>query len=250
MYLDNKYTKWYYSIIKSAKANPFDGYTEKHHIIPKCLGGTDEVDNLVVLSARQHFICHWLLTKMVEGKARYKMVYALNFMMVIENNLQERYKVPPRTYAKLKENWVKVHSKTQKGKKQSPEVIEKRIAPLRGMKRKPFTKEHRENLSKAKTGVPSPLKGIPCGTKGMTYEEIYGEETAKRMKDARSKSSKGRKASKETRLLQSKQRKGKRLGGENTNAKSIVVEGIFYACKKDACEALGISLPTLNKRYL
>lgn len=39
-YLDNKYTRWYFSIINNAKqrATP-EGYTENHHIVPLCLGG-------------------------------------------------------------------------------------------------------------------------------------------------------------------------------------------------------------------
>ena len=39
-------------------------YTEKHHIIPKCIGGTDDSSNLVVLTAREHFIAHQLLAMM------------------------------------------------------------------------------------------------------------------------------------------------------------------------------------------
>lgn len=40
-----------------------NGYYEKHHIIPKSFGGNKE-NNLVKLTAREHFICHWLLVKM------------------------------------------------------------------------------------------------------------------------------------------------------------------------------------------
>jgi hypothetical protein len=38
-------------------------YYEVHHIIPKSLGGTDKKSNLAVLTAKEHFICHWLLVK-------------------------------------------------------------------------------------------------------------------------------------------------------------------------------------------
>lgn len=40
-----------------------DVYYEKHHIKPRCMGGTDEKDNLVFLTAREHFIVHLLLCK-------------------------------------------------------------------------------------------------------------------------------------------------------------------------------------------
>lgn len=38
-------------------------YVEEHHIVPKCMGGLDVDSNLVYLTAREHFICHWLLFK-------------------------------------------------------------------------------------------------------------------------------------------------------------------------------------------
>jgi hypothetical protein len=81
--LEGKYTKWYYSIIFSAKANHTkDVYTERHHIIPRSLGGSDDDDNLVDLTAKQHFICHLLLTKMFEVGSfeYYKMIHAFCMM--------------------------------------------------------------------------------------------------------------------------------------------------------------------------
>lgn len=57
-FLINKYTKWYFNIIESAQRQEMDGYTEKHHIIPKSLGGSNDKTNIVKLTAREHFICH------------------------------------------------------------------------------------------------------------------------------------------------------------------------------------------------
>jgi hypothetical protein len=47
MFLDNKYTKVYFNIIERAKNRLLETYTETHHIIPKCLGGSDKKENLV-----------------------------------------------------------------------------------------------------------------------------------------------------------------------------------------------------------
>ena len=65
-------------IIDRAKSRTLlaNEYYEKHHIIPKSLGGTNEKENLVSLTAREHFICHLLLLKITEGKNYYKMVNA------------------------------------------------------------------------------------------------------------------------------------------------------------------------------
>jgi len=59
------YAKHYSALIERARVReaPSD-YTEKHHILPKCLGGTDHSDNLVVLTAEEHFVAHQLLTKL------------------------------------------------------------------------------------------------------------------------------------------------------------------------------------------
>ena len=77
MYLQNKYTKWYYSIINTAKTRVTNLYVERHHIIPKSLGGNDSKDNIVALTAREHFVCHLLLTKMTTGEFKYKMLSAV-----------------------------------------------------------------------------------------------------------------------------------------------------------------------------
>lgn len=57
------YKKIHDSIIERAKNRKIEGYTEKHHIIPKCMGGSNEAENLVELTAREHFIVHKLLVE-------------------------------------------------------------------------------------------------------------------------------------------------------------------------------------------
>jgi hypothetical protein len=103
MYLHNKYTKWYYNIVDLAKSRSklSDSYYEKHHIIPKSLGGTNDVKNLVLLTAREHFICHLLLTKMVTGDARRTMAYACA-RMIHGNKYQQRYKINSSRYQQLR----------------------------------------------------------------------------------------------------------------------------------------------------
>ena len=68
MFKQNKYTKWYYKIIENARNRILDNNYEKHHIIPKSLNGSNELNNLIILSYREHFICHLLLTKMCKNK--------------------------------------------------------------------------------------------------------------------------------------------------------------------------------------
>jgi len=65
MFIENKYKKWYDMIIANAKNREYEGYVERHHIIPRCMGGTNDTENIAELTAREHFLCHWLLTKCV-----------------------------------------------------------------------------------------------------------------------------------------------------------------------------------------
>lgn len=125
MYLTTKYSKLYNSIVDKAKNRTIEGYTESHHIYPRSLGGTNDRDNLVQLTAREHFICHWLLIKMTEGDARSKMIYALHNMKA-QNRYQERYetKITSRVYEKYRMEHATNHSKIMKG----------RIPPNKGRK--------------------------------------------------------------------------------------------------------------------
>lgn len=84
MFLQNRYTVIYYAIIAQARSSPrkkkTGTYYENHHIIPRSIGGTNSKDNLVLLTAKEHYVCHRLLLKMVEGGARSKMYAALTFL--------------------------------------------------------------------------------------------------------------------------------------------------------------------------
>ncbi len=79
MFKDNKYTKWYFNIINNAKNElrvkvKNDG-NENHHIIPKCIGGLDTPENLQLLTLKEHFICHLLLTNMCDNKNDIKKMF-------------------------------------------------------------------------------------------------------------------------------------------------------------------------------
>lgn len=102
MFLENKYSKWYFNIINNAKSRTPDGYTEKHHIIPKSLNGNNDNSNIIKLTAKEHFVCHVLLTKMVEGRNKSKMYFALKMMTIKTNKHRRDYKVTSKLYEYLK----------------------------------------------------------------------------------------------------------------------------------------------------
>lgn len=82
MFSNSKYTFHYELLIARARNRPApEGYCERHHVIPRSLGGSDEMSNIVTLTAREHFIAHLLLSKMcICSQHRHKMVWALHRM--------------------------------------------------------------------------------------------------------------------------------------------------------------------------
>jgi len=104
------YKRIYQQIIERAKSRKIDGYTEKHHILPRCLGGDDNKENLVSLTAREHFIAHLLLVKIYNGNLR--LVKAVAMMCVGQN---ER-KLTNRLYGKYRTLLSQAQSECQSGK--------------------------------------------------------------------------------------------------------------------------------------
>jgi hypothetical protein len=223
-----------------------DVYTEKHHIIPKCLGGSNEKSNLVKLTAREHFVCHLLLTKMLIGNLKYKMIFALNRMTAFSIKHQ-RYIPSSRLYEMIRKNRSEAISSIHKGVSESKESNIKRSMSQKGKPKGPKSEEHKKKLSLSKQGKPSWNKGGTTSLKGLTYEEIHGLDKAKELKMNRSKSLTGRIFSQETKQMWSKNRKGKNTGSDNHNAKPVIVNGIYYPSKKDACLNLNISLYKLKQ---
>lgn len=157
IFIQNKYTTTYYSIIQNAKSRTItEGYTENHHIIPKCLDGDNSSDNLVTLTAREHFLCHWLLTKMVKNNHYYKMIHAWNLMLK-SNDKQGRYVPCSRVYKMLKEKM------SEHNPMKDPEIKAKHKAIVN-------SKEHREKLSKGKQGI---FVGEKNGFYGKHHTEEY-----------------------------------------------------------------------------
>jgi len=73
-------------------------YYENHHIIPKCLGGGEIKENMVLLTAKEHYICHELLVCIYPHNK--KLLYAL--WRLINPRGKQGYKVSAKSYEKLK----------------------------------------------------------------------------------------------------------------------------------------------------
>jgi len=74
------YQLHYDRLIERSKHRVLTEYSERHHIIPRCLGGTDDKSNIAVLTAEEHFVAHQLLVKMYPGNR--DLVYATQLMTI------------------------------------------------------------------------------------------------------------------------------------------------------------------------
>lgn len=139
-----------------------DNYYEKHHIIPKSEGGTDAKENLVLLTAREHFIAHWLLYR--DNPNKQSRAYAFWKMCTQHNPNQSRYTPSSRIYKEARLGFRQANSKTHKGKTLSTEQ-KKQISSRRKGKatRTGFShsEETKQRISEAKKGTASWNKGIP-----------------------------------------------------------------------------------------
>jgi hypothetical protein len=135
----------YQQFIGSLRGQSVDGYAEVHHIVPRSLGGSDDADNLIRLTARQHFIAHWILARALGGSASRAF-----FMM---SNFGKYGQVNSTTYQIARQEYAEQVSKQLKGKPSqcpfSDETKQKMREAKLGRK---LTPEHIEKMRQARIG--------------------------------------------------------------------------------------------------
>jgi hypothetical protein len=229
------YQKVYNQLVERAKTRiKPDCYTEIHHIIPRCLGGSDYSDNLVTLTAREHFICHWLLSRLYPEHRG--LAYAFNMMCNVK--LDVRYIPSSIAYSEARERFSILQkgkiisedqknkiSKTLSGRKLSEDHSNNKRIAQTGLKRSEEIKNKLSDSQK-KLSIDRPdiaiNRGLTIKGKKRTEEQkLYisqrtkeamalkplSEETRKKMSESR----KGKSYSEETRKKISESHKGKKI---------------------------------------
>lgn len=137
------YTEFINSI-KESRENKWFEYSERHHVIPRCLGGSDDEDNLIYLTYREHFIAHKLL--MEENPNNRDLILAVHLM-----SFNEEREVTPEEYAEARKRF----SDSQRGNtfgslcRHTEEFKEN----LRERNRKGLSEESRRKIAEARTGT-------------------------------------------------------------------------------------------------
>jgi len=215
IFIDNKYSRWYYNIVNTAKSRTITGYTEKHHIIPKSCGGNNSKTNLVKLTAKEHFICHLLLTKAVSPEFKFKMVYAFHGLKAKQSK-QIRYKsnleITGKLYQTLREELSLIKKSKEpwnKGKKGVQVAWNKGKSPSEETKQKIKEARANQDMSYRKGVSPSQeqrakisetLKGNIPWNKGKSGTG-FGNTNPMRNPESIAKMLSTRKANKEKKLL-------------------------------------------------
>ena len=157
-FLQNKYSKWYFAIIDNRKQNKFKGYGERHHIIPRSMGGSDELDNIVRLTAREHYLCHMLLIRMTTDNNLYKMKTAFIAMSNLHNRWHRR--VTSRKFDHLKRGLVftdehrRKISEAAKRQMADPITYQRMLDGIK--KRPPISDSTRQKMRQSHTGMKNP----------------------------------------------------------------------------------------------
>jgi hypothetical protein len=182
------YEKIYNQIIERAKNRILEGYVEKHHIVPKCLGGNNDKENIIQLTAREHFLCHQLLVEIYPNEPKLK--HALFLMSIGKQKYKDKHhKISSRIYERLKLEYSlfltgkKQSDKTKQKKSDSMKSVwaskSKEEKSLTGNKRwetriknktNIVTEEQKENISKALTG-----RKMPWRTKQISQYTLEGK---------------------------------------------------------------------------
>lgn len=212
-----------------------DEYHERHHIIPRCMGGTDNDENLIDLFAREHFEAHRLLA--LENPENSSLVYAWWMMAHVKDKNQKRVEISAEEYEEVKRKYV--------------DTIKGRPAWNKGV---PMTEEQKIKLSKAKVGIPSKLKGVPMSDMAKQHmrenhadfscenHPMYGKHHSEGTRQKISESHKGKKLSDETKKKLSELNKGENnhfYGKTHTEEAKEKMRNSKSKCKPVRCIETG-----------
>jgi hypothetical protein len=212
------YQKVYNAIINKAVSENRDkkhGYFEKHHILPKSLGGSNKKSNLVLLTAKEHFLAHRLLVEMYPNRSYewQKMIYAASFFLASSKH-HNREQISSRFYEQIK----KTLSEIKSGIPRSEETIAK-IKATKAKNPRVVSEEEKKKHSERMKGVNNPM---------------FGKTHTKEVRDYISNLNKGRKNPRASEV--NKLRIGKQL--HNTREiEQYTEEGAFVATFISIAEA-------------
>ena len=229
------YREIYNQIIKRAKKESriknVGKYYETHHIKPKCLGGSNSVKNIVLLTAKEHFLCHKLLV-LIYPKEK-KLIYALWMMSNGSNKFRnEHLIVSSKDYENHRQLFIEAQKEKLTGRVVDTEVGKKISKSKIGFR---YSDKSKKKMSESQKGK--------IGEKNSFYGRKHTEDSKNKM----SESAKKRKVTEETRKKMSKSRQGRKHTEESKKKMSENMKNIKRkTCVCDICQGI-FSLSNINR---
>lgn len=176
MFINNKYTRWYYSLCERGRTRTINEYTESHHIIPESFfsertrpgpkgwlpGNPNDPSNLTDLTDREHELAHYLLTKMCRDNKRayFKVLKAYEMRSLVNKNQVGKRHFSSRRLAGIRAERARIQSEMTRGennpnwgKTWSDEQKQAQADKVRGEKNGAKSESARRAMSELKTGV-------------------------------------------------------------------------------------------------
>lgn len=243
------YKRIYDSLIELGRTQvlPTDTYTERHHIIPKCMNGSDDSTNLVRLTARQHYVAHLLLHKIYPENP-----YLVTACIVMTTQTKLRCGSNNRVYSWLREK----HASNQ------CDIVRNAWAKKRGYIDYDDQSKHcwdlfliHKNISKV-----SELTGFRASSRSINYWcDVHNLHDVKKRLLLESRSIMSRNIRNSFTHEQEQRRidavknsnagwKSQKTGADNPSASRVIIDDIEYGSHVDAANALGIKPHTVRNR--
>ena len=146
------YLGCYNRLMDRAKSREVSGYVEKHHIVPKCMGGSKDPSNIAVLTPEEHYLAHQLLVKIYPN--HYGILWSAS-NMTLSNHRQKRSN---KLYGWLRRRLAEKLRGRFKGRKPSEETRRKMSAARKGVARGPHSEETKQKMSLASKGKPKSME--------------------------------------------------------------------------------------------
>lgn len=161
VFLENKYSRWYWNIIENAlQRKKLKVITEKHHILPKGKYLFPQFKSLkehpwngVLLTLREHYVCHLLLTKMTVGDAKRACIYGLMRFSSGRDKCSSHQYEKAKTLFRLARKGCPSSLKGQPGRKWSDEEKQRHSEKMKLVMN---SEETKKRCSAAKIGKPGP----------------------------------------------------------------------------------------------
>ena len=191
------------------------GYVEKHHILPRCLGGTDDKENIVELYPDEHYLAHLLLCKIYPKNQ--KLLYAA--MNMTTGSMINNGKRTNKAYGWLRRQYAESMSGDNNPNRKNPELQKLAALKRTGQKRTEETKTKMSMSQKGRTFTDdTKLKMAESAKNRPPISEVTREKLKKRVPNS---PWTGKKMSDEIKSKMSIARKGKKMSEETKEKMKI-----------------------------